>query len=126
MLNKEIKLFLIIGVSATFLDFLIYSLVFYVAEHLNFAKTLGFICGTIFTFFGNRKFTFGHIRHRNGSILRHFFLYLNSLILNVTINNQVLLLDAYFEYVFFIAFIIATAASTILNFIGMKFFVFIK
>jgi len=125
LIKQEIKFFILIGLLTVVVDFLTYSLLlFFFEEFVDLSKGIGFICGTIFSYFSNKSLTFSHVKYRSGSFNRHIFLYIFSMTLNILTNRFVIDFLSEFEYKLIIAFLIATSISTILNFIGLKFFVF--
>jgi putative flippase GtrA len=118
-------MFTVIGICSVIIDFLTYSsLLTYIALNKESAKGIGFVAGTLFAYFGNRSLTFSKKIYRKKSFMYFFTLYLLTLLINILINSFILkIIDAtYMGYK--IAFLVATAVSASLNFIGMKFFVF--
>ena len=127
MIKREVPLFLIIGALTVLIDFVFYRYLFFVVEaDLNLAKGLSFFAGTIFAYLSNRIFTFGYKSHALGTLYRFIPLYMITLIINVLINMGVLNSMSFLKYIETIAFIVATAVSASINFIGMKFYVFKK
>jgi len=88
------------------------------------AKATGFLTGTLFAYFANRLWTFGHTQHQSGSAWRFAVLYASTLGANVLINALALKLLADAMGSVQLAFLLATGVSASLNFVGMKFFVF--
>ena len=127
MVKKEIFIFLIVGAITVIIDFLIYYLLLEsFPKNINISKTIGFISGTVFSYFANRFWTFGHIKNKNNSSWKFIIVYLLTLLINVQVNSLLLflLIDIYFNLQ--IAFLLATITSASLNFLGMKYFVFKK
>lgn len=125
MIRKEASVFLIVGILTVIVDFLVYKTLLWRGVNYNSAKAVGFIIGTIFAYFANKNWTFGHIdKCAQGQIIRFASLYGLTLGANVIVNH--ILLSLLKEYVMCVqlAFLFATAVSATLNFIGMKFFVF--
>lgn len=125
MIKRELLLFLIVGSLTVLIDFLTYrGLVWSAMVSVDIAKGSGFLVGTLFAYFANRFWTFGHSAHHPGSPWRFGFLYLITLGANVIVNALVLqlLLDA--RAAVPLAFLFATATSASMNFFGMKRFVF--
>ena len=114
---KEILKFLVGGGSAVMTDALLYWLLQTVGMELAFAKAISFIAGSIVGFIINKLWTFQAKRFSFTEILKYAVLYactgVNSAVLHI-INIQIL------------GFLCATGVSTILNFLGQKFFVFRK
>jgi putative flippase GtrA len=97
-------------------------------DSVNLTKGIGFIGGTIFSYFVNCFWTFNQQTTGAGSAGRFILVYLVSLVANIVVNY--LSIDwlkasaLISEYILLTAFILATGVSAIINFIGMKFFVF--
>lgn len=125
MIRREAVIFLIVGSLTVLVDFLCYrSLLHFNLSH-SLAKGVSFILGTIFSYFANRFWTFNHHNLlKAGSVLRFVLLYLSTLLVNVLINKAILSSCSFTYYNIEIAFLVATSTSALLNFIGMKFFVF--
>ncbi len=91
---------------------------------VDVAKATGFLVGTLFAYFANRFWTFGHKSHAPGSAWRFSALYASTLGANVLINALALRLLADVAATLQLAFLLATGFSACLNFLGMKLFVF--
>ena len=117
--KKELKRFLIAGLTAVGTDFITYYVILNFLHH-DIAKTLSFISGTVVAFVVNKYWTFERYEKNYKQIFQFTILYSATLFVNVMVNRLVL---DYAELVF-LAFIIATGASTILNFAGQKWWVF--
>jgi putative flippase GtrA len=160
MIRRELAIFLIVGTLTVIIDFLTYrGLSWAQLLDMNSAKGLGFLTGTLFAYFANRFWTFGHKAHAAGSVWRFIIVYSFTLAANVLVNafliawlpnNVPALLNMLMAASKFIstynpiyheiniilskimskeagiqiAFSVATVTSAILNFIGMKLFVF--
>lgn len=125
MLKREMVIFLIVGSLTVIFDFLTYrGLVWIQLVNVDFAKAIGFLTGTIFAYFANRFWTFGHHAYKAGSASRFVIVYTITLVANVLINAIALDGLASVPAVVQIAFLLATGTSAILNFVGMKLFVF--
>jgi putative flippase GtrA len=127
MIKRELLLFLVIGSLTVLIDFLAYrGLVWGESMGINTAKATGFLIGTVFAYFANRIWTFGKAEHAAGSAWRFIVLYAVTLGSNVLLNAAVLMLLGKSEWVIQLAFFMATGVSAVLNFIGMKWFVFTR
>jgi len=92
---------------------------------VDWAKAAGFIAGTLFAYFANRLFTFQ--AQGGGRVFAAFLgLYAITLCCNVAVNHAALLILPRGEVPLAIAFVLATAVSATLNFIGMRFAVFTR
>ena len=125
MIKRELAIFLIVGVSTVLVDFISYrGLIGFQVMEVDMAKAAGFLVGTLFAYFANRFWTFGHNPHVPGSIWRFSALYASTLGANVLTNALVLKLLADMAIAIQLAFLLATGVSACLNFLGMKLFVF--
>lgn len=123
-MRKHFKYFILIGALTVLIDYTSYILIQKIEVNISISKAVGFICGTIFSFFGNRNITFKNHNNIFGHLYKFLILYIGTLIINVSINNNLInwLID--FQYKVQLSFVIATSISAIINFIGMKYFVF--
>lgn len=118
-LKKELKRFLVAGFSAVGTDLITYYVMLNFLHH-DIAKAISFLLGTIVAFIINKYWTFEKYEKSYKEVLQFGILYTVTLGANVVTNR--LVLD--FTEVVFLAFLIATGVSTILNFLGQKFWVF--
>jgi putative flippase GtrA len=91
---------------------------------VDIAKATGFLVGTVFAYFANRIWTFGHKSHAPGSAWRFTVLYAATLGANVFVNALALAVLADVTAAIQMSFLLATGVSATLNFLGMKLFVF--
>lgn len=124
MIRKEIITFLVVGTLTVCVDFLSYHALLLLDVWYSLAKGLGFIFGTVFAYFANKYWTFGHVEMAVNSIIRFSILYTITLATNIIVNQSTLSVLAGYEWRVNVAFVVATGVSAILNFVGMKFFVF--
>ncbi len=141
---KQFGIFFIIGCSAVAIDFVVYN---YTLEWLcpgcaisnnykhyfqNFnsadaAKAVGFMCGSLYTYYMNKRFTWKQKNRNNRRLARFFVLYSVSFIMNILGNKWALTWPD--ELVPFVkvkdsAFLFATGVSVVINFLGQKMWVF--
>lgn len=125
MIRRELGIFLVAGSLTVLIDYLTYrSLVWGQLLAVDMAKGVGFITGTTFAYLANRFWTFGHKQHAAGSAWRFALLYAVTLSANVGINALALDVLPNLPGTIQFAFLIATAVSATMNFVGMKSFVF--
>ncbi len=125
MIKRELGIFLVVGTLTVLIDYLTYrTLVWTQWLTVDVAKGIGFIVGTIFAYFANKFWTFGHKRHASGSVWRFGLLYATTLLTNVVVNALSLNTLATLSWAVQFAFLIATGISAIMNFVGMKLYVF--
>ena len=124
--KKQVVKFGLVGVTSSLIDLIVYSLLFQIIGLIpSVSKAFGFISGSVFGYIMNRKWTFRSDKSLKSSILPYVALYLISLTLNVGVNSTLLfLLGKDKLFVIFFAFMVATGAAALTNFLGLKFIVF--
>lgn len=125
MIKRELGIFLIVGSLTVLVDFMVYrGLLWFDLTGIDIAKGISFLAGTVFAYFANRFWTFGHRSSASGSGWRFALLYLSTLIANIVVNALALTTLNTVPSAMQWAFLLATGVSATLNFIGMKYFVF--
>ncbi len=142
--QKQIIKYILIGISAVFVDLVVYYTSKFYFESEDFSKALGFIVGSIYTFMFNKIWTWKQKDKAGIKQLSIFFIvYAVSLFINVIVNRTFisLLPDYEFDFILYnplrvpqiefsakldilLAFGIATICSAFWNFFGQKYFVF--
>ena len=122
--TKQIISFIIIGIITVLIDYIIYLNSKKLNINITQAKAFGFISGTVFAFLVNRNITFRNDNNIWGHLCKFLILYSGTLFINVTINNSLMNWLSDFSYKVQLSFLIATSTSAIINFTGMKYFVF--
>jgi putative flippase GtrA len=129
MWTVDIKIFKYIfaGVITTCLDFVTYRLLLYITAHVDISKAIGTTLGIILAYFINKNWTFNAKGASQTQLVSFFLLYSFSLLVNILVNHLILFIcNQLSEVSIIIAFSIAAIVSAAINFIGMKYFVFIK
>lgn len=119
--RREILRFLVGGGSAVVVDFLVYTGLSAVWSPSP-SKAVSYVAGAAVGFLINKFWTFESKRFRLSEVGRYVVLYATSALANTLVNRVVLTLTVSTLF----AFLCATGVSTILNFLGQKFFVFCK
>jgi len=117
---KELLRFLAGGGSAVIIDFVLYHVFMIMGVHLSAAKGLSFFCGAAVGFVINKLWTFESSGFLKKEIMRYIILYSITACINAAVNKEVLAVTG----TSMLAFLCATGVSTVLNFLGQKFFVF--
>ena len=123
LINQESVRFLLVGLSTVAIDLTSYLLLYKSGLNYNTAKIIGFTIGTIYAYFTNKNWTFSSSGSKS-KFIKFILLYSFSMMLNVTINYSVIIVFGETPYVFLWAFFVATLVSAVLNFLGMKYFIF--
>ncbi len=132
-LAREIARFGVAGLCAVGTDMLFYY-VLGLWISLSWAKGISFLLGTVTAYLMNKYYTFGQKEKSLQEVGRFGVLYGISLAANIGVNKVCLgLLPSMqiggtvltsFQWVKLLAFVLATSTSTVINFIGQKFWVF--
>ena len=118
--------FFIAGVGAVSLDFIVYIITLKLTGAI-LAKIIGFYSGVCFSFLINSSWTFGKKGKSflfKNYFVKYLFLLSINMIINVGINFQILNSFPKFNNITLVAFFFATFVTMLLNFFGMKLFVF--
>ena len=121
---KELRRFLIGGGTAVVVDFLAYKVLLHFQVSITVSKTVSYICGAAVGFVINKFWTFES--NSKKTIIREIPLYIVLYTITAFANT---LTNSAVIYLFKnkgLAFLCATGVSTVLNFLGQKYFVFRK
>lgn len=119
-LKREVPRFLVAGGLAVLTDLAVYYLLI-LALPYYLSKGISFITGAVVAFVINKLWTFNKKEKSFAEIVKFVLLYLATLGANVLVNQLVLFI---FPTFVFLGFLCATGTSTVLNFIGQKWWVF--
>jgi len=128
-LFKNFFKFLLVGCIALFTDISIYFILLQFSWPSIAAKALSFCFGVAVGYILNSLFTFNNLKLIKQELKKYILVYSISLIVNLLINEFfLLLLDAspWSRYAFIIAVIFATTMSLLMNFLGLRYYVFKK
>ena len=120
--KKELLRFLVGGGSAVIVDFIVYKILLYIEINMPVSKAVSYICGAAVGFIINKLWTFESKNFSEMEIIKYILLYMVSAVVNTGVNK--LMMGIFNVQV--LAFLYATGVSTVLNFLGQKFFVFVK
>ena len=120
-LRHQVLKFLVTGFLGLFTDIITYRTLVHVSVHITPAKALGCVAGTVVVFFINRAWTFSAQKKSVAQFIKFSTLYATSISVNTLINTSVLTVV---PQPWIVAFVAATSVSTVINFLGLKFFVF--
>lgn len=124
MISSQIFKFLSVGLFCTILNYLCFFLLLHLFEfHFLVASGLGYIFGLLFGYYLNRVWTFQSVTDSFKQKMRYIFTYLFSLAIGL-IFLQILVRN--YGLVTEIANIYVILITTLLNFLGTKFWVFHK
>jgi putative flippase GtrA len=115
--RRDITKFLLVGLAATLLDLSSYFIMTNSGVSENLAKALSFLGGTFTGYLGNTKFTFSG---SSPSPLKYSLTYSFSLLVNVGVNA--IAFQIWDSHLF--GWIMATASSTTVNFLGLRYYAF--
>jgi len=125
----ELMRFLFAGGSAVACDTVVYALLFPILPSPSVAKGISFISGTIVAFLLNKFWTFKKPKRSGAEVAKFVCLYVSTLGANIAVNRLTLdhaasIVPMLKSYETQFAFLAATGTSTVLNFLGQKFWVF--
>jgi putative flippase GtrA len=124
----ELKRYVVSGVSAVVCDTAIYFILVNIVTP-SLAKAISFVSGTLVAYLLNKFWTFKKPKRSHTEVVKFVALYVSTLGANVAVNRIVLdvlpmALPALAELSVQVGFLAATGTSTVLNYLGQKFWVF--
>jgi putative flippase GtrA len=120
----QVARYLVAGTSAVVVDFILYRLIMWTFDVRLLAKAVGYVGGTVYSFYVNRSFTFKRDRSNRQQVIAYLAIYVLSMFLNTGLNQLGLLTLGTGEIGINVSFAIAAVASAAFNFVCMKRFVF--
>ena len=120
----QVARYLVAGGSAVVVDFILYRGIMWMFDLKMLAKAVGYIGGTIYSFYVNRSFTFKRDSSNREQVISYLFSYVVSMFLNTGINQTGLFLLGTGELGINFSFMTAAVTSAAFNFVCMKRFVF--
>lgn len=118
-IKVELKRFFIVGIGAVTMDLCSYLILSHFFK-TNLAKGISFVLGTILAYLLNKYWTFCKKEKSSCQFIKFITLYFCTLQINIWINQLCLQTSKNF----LLSFVGATIISTILNFIGQKWWIF--
>lgn len=119
---KELLRFLVGGGSAVVTDYAVYRILLAAGMYVSAAKGISYVCGAAVGFVINKLWTFESKEFSKAEIVKYVLLYIISAAANAAVNKAIINISN----IQLLAFLCATGVSTIMNFLGQKFFVFVK
>lgn len=120
-IKPEALRFVLVGIGSVSVDALVYST--FVSLNLvdaQSAKKLSFISGSIFGFFVNRSFTFKIKSKKIRQPILYSILYFVTFMINYLVHDLTLAISGNAA----VGFLSATICSTVINFLGQRYYVF--
>ena len=124
-LVSQLARFVLIGGFCALVDFGVYQLLLHLGLWVHLAKALSFVAGTTTAYFLNRRFTFAAGRREGASQLGGFaLLYTVTFFVNVGTNALLLTLLPPSSWEIVLAWVVAQATATTINFVMLRTVVF--
>jgi putative flippase GtrA len=118
--RREIARFLLVGGIAVTIDAAVYAALLQLGWDPSWAKRASFLAGAAWAFLANKFFTFGSRSWQVAEPVWFVLVYAAGWLANSVVHD--LTFHLFSREV--LAFLAATAVSTVMNFLGMKFIVF--
>lgn len=115
--------FLLVGAGTAVADFATYRLLLMLDVPVTPAKAAGFMVGTTLSYLLNRAWTFGASEHAVGRFLA---VYAVTLVANLAVNAGALAVLGDVTGAITLAWLVAQAVASALNFLGMRHLVFTR
>ena len=115
--------FVLFGVLSAGVDFGVYQLFLHIGTWADLAKAISFVCGTVTAYALNRRWTFDS-EGGAAPATRFALLYTMTFFVNVGVNAAGLRVFAAYSWHVPVAWVIAQAAATVINFVLLRTVVF--
>ena len=124
--KKELKRFIISGLTTVIIDFIAYVIFINLGINLTLSKAISFLIGTLYSYFINKNWTFKAIGGLK-IFMKFLFIYFFSLNINFSVNRLIVNnFDNKNIFILIFAFLVSTMMSAIFNFLCLKNYVFQK
>ena len=124
--KKELKRFIISGLTTVIIDFIAYVIFINLGINLTLSKAISFLIGTLYSYFINKNWTFKAIGGLK-IFMKFLFIYFFSLNINFSVNRLIVNnFDNKNLFILIFAFLVSTMMSAIFNFLCLKNYVFQK
>lgn len=118
--RRHLLRFGVIGVTSVLIDLTVYSGLLALMVLPTPAKGVSYVAGMVFGFLGNKFWTFGSRRGSASEPVTYLLIYSITLAINMAVNAGVLQQSGSK----WMAFVLATGVSTVLNFLGLRWVTF--
>jgi putative flippase GtrA len=123
MVRAQAARFVLVGAFTALADYGAYRLLLALEVGISPAKAAGFIIGTTLSYLLNRAWTFG-AAGRSHAVGRFLAVYAATLVINVAVNAVAVAALTGVPGRITVAWLAAQAVASLLNFLGMRHFVF--
>jgi putative flippase GtrA len=125
MIKREFGFFVVNGLISVTIAYVVYRGLVASGLVIEMANGIAYLAGMVYGFFANKRLAFRDgEKTSTAKVVRYILLHTGSLLVNVVTNSLMLGFLRHLPFDLFISFLAATAISTILNFIGLKYWVF--
>jgi len=125
MIQRELAVFIVNGLVSVTIAYGVYRGLVYSGSMIEVANGIAYLSGMAYGFFANKRLAFRNRNEVSTRMLVYYaLLYIGTLLVNVSINSIALNMLRGLPEDMSIAFMVAIACSTVLNFLGLKYWVF--
>lgn len=127
--KHQVVFYLICGAFSTSCDFLIYYNLYHYEVQMDIAKGTSFLVATLISYFLNKYFTFKTKQRSIREFVNFVVVHIMSMLVDVGANRLFVFAIGLFivsHQKIFLAFILATSLSVVVNFAGQRYWVFNK
>lgn len=127
MIKREVAFFVANGLISVAIAYLVYRILISGGLPIFLSNGLAYLSGVVYGFLANKKLAFRDASALSFRMLSRYFLWhVFTLMLNVGVNSAVFAVIEYWMFGLTISFLLAISITSILNYLGLKYFVFKK
>jgi putative flippase GtrA len=123
-LLAQLTRFVLVGGLSAIVDYGTYQLFLSLGVWVHVAKAMSFVLGTTTAYLLNRRWTFNNAAGGGGSVAKFAVLYTVTFFVNIGVNALMLQVLGDFRWHVTVAWIIAQAVATVINFVMLRTVVF--
>jgi len=126
MFKKNSFRFIVVGVSSVIIDFTLYMWLVTIDVPTYLSRGVSYFITLLYAYLLNTYYAFRVGKITWGLFFRYWSLYGLVLVFNVILNEELLLLFNKEKYSIVVIYLFITGISAIINFAGLKYFIFSK
>jgi putative flippase GtrA len=125
MIKREVAFFVANGLISVAIAYWIYRILVSGGLSIELSNGLAYLSGMVYGFLANKKLAFRDVSAiSRGMLTRYVLWHAFSLMVNVVVNSVFLAVIGSLVFGLTISFLLAISITTVLNYLGLKYFVF--
>lgn len=125
MIKREVAFFVANGLISVAIAYWVYRILVSGGLSIELSNGLAYLSGMVYGFLANKKLAFRDASAvSSGMLTRYVLWHAFTLMVNVGVNSALLAVIGSWVFGLTISFLLAISITTVLNYLGLKYFVF--